>query len=120
VGGIWQCPSYLSSMTKADVQKEFKEEIDIFVPETMDFLLCEVRIGTYNILTVGRNIGLNRVLQYYKHIEEMEWAIEEFLKTDLPVASTPVTHDSIYLLELMWHVFDNFILRDIVLTGNLG
>jgi betaine-homocysteine S-methyltransferase len=93
LGGISQCPSYLSGMTKADVQKEFKKEIDVFVPEKMDFQLWEVRIGTYNILTVGRNIWLNLVSQYYKHIEEMEWAIEEFLKTDLPVASTPVTHD---------------------------
>jgi hypothetical protein len=33
------------------------------------------------------------VSQYYENIEEMEWPIEEFLKADLPVASTPVTHD---------------------------
>jgi len=32
----------------------------------MDFLLCE----------------------YYEHIEEMEWAIEECLKTSLPVAAS--------------------------------
>merc|ERR1712142_795170 len=66
LGGISQCPSYLSGMSKADVQKEFKKQIDVFVSEGMDFLLCE----------------------YYEHIEEMEWAIEECLKTSLPVAAS--------------------------------
>ena len=42
LGGISQCPSYLSGMSKADVQKEFKKQIDVFVSEGMDFLLCEV------------------------------------------------------------------------------
>jgi hypothetical protein len=56
LGRISQCPPYLSSMTKADVQKEFNKEIDVFVAEKMDFQLFEVRIGTYDILTVGRNI----------------------------------------------------------------
>ena len=42
LGGISQCPSYLSGMSKADVQKEFKKQIDIFVSEGIDFLLCEV------------------------------------------------------------------------------
>jgi len=28
------------------------------------------------------------VSQWYEHIEEMEWAIEECLKTDLPVAAS--------------------------------
>jgi hypothetical protein len=49
LGGISKCPSYLSGMTKADVQKEFKNQIDVFVSEKMDFLLCEVRIGTDDI-----------------------------------------------------------------------
>merc|ERR1711971_1354827 len=66
LGGISQCPSYLSGMSKADVQKEFKKQIDVFVSEGMDFLLCE----------------------YYEHIEEMEWAIGECLKTSLPVAAS--------------------------------
>ena len=44
LGGISQCPSYLSGMSKADVQKEFKKQIDVFVSEGMDFLLCEVGI----------------------------------------------------------------------------
>jgi betaine-homocysteine S-methyltransferase len=46
LGGISQCPSYLSGMSKADVQKEFKKQIDVFVSEGMDFLLCEV--GHFN------------------------------------------------------------------------
>jgi betaine-homocysteine S-methyltransferase len=62
LGGISQCPSYLSGMSKADVQKEFKKQIDVFVSEGMDFLLCE----------------------YYEHIEEMEWAIEECLRRLFP------------------------------------
>ena len=48
LGGISQCPSYLSGMSKADVQKEFKKQIDVFVSEGMDFLLCEV--GYYIIV----------------------------------------------------------------------
>jgi len=66
LGGICQCPSYLSGMAKESVQAEFKKQIDVFVDEGMDFLLCE----------------------YFEHIEEMEWAIEECLKTKLPVAAS--------------------------------
>jgi len=65
LGGLSQCPTYLSGMSKADVQKEFKKQIDVFVSEGLDFLLCE----------------------YFEHIEEIEWAIEECLKTSLPVAA---------------------------------
>merc|ERR1712180_521560 len=64
-GELSQCPTYLSGMSKADVQKEFKKQIDVFVSEGLDFLLCE----------------------YFEHIEEIEWAIEECLKTSLPVAA---------------------------------
>ena len=49
LGGISQWPPYLSSMTKADVQKEFNKEIDVFVAEKMHFQLCEVRIGTQHL-----------------------------------------------------------------------
>lgn len=66
LGGISQCPSYLSQKPKADVQAEYKKQIDVFVSEGMDFLLCE----------------------YFEHIEEMEWAIEECRKTSLPVAAS--------------------------------
>ena len=44
LGGISQCPSYLSQKPKADVQAEYKKQIDVFVSEGMDFLLCEVRL----------------------------------------------------------------------------
>merc|ERR1711971_1097260 len=36
LGGISQCPSYLSGMSKADVQKEFKKQIDVFVSEGLE------------------------------------------------------------------------------------
>jgi len=54
LGGLSQCPSYLSGMAKADVQKEFRKQTAVFVEEGMDFLLCE----------------------YFEHIVEKEWAIE--------------------------------------------
>jgi len=65
LGGLSQCPSYLSGKGKEAVQKEFKKQIDVFVDTGMDFLLCE----------------------YFEHTEEMEWAIEECKKTKLPVAA---------------------------------
>ena len=42
LGGISQCPSYLSGMPKASVQAEYRKQIDVFVDEGLDFLLCEV------------------------------------------------------------------------------
>ena len=42
LGGLSQCPSYLSGKGKEAVQKEFKKQIDVFVDTGMDFLLCEV------------------------------------------------------------------------------
>ena len=45
-----------SGMIKADVQKDFEKQIYVFVSEKIDFLLCEVRIGTGDMLTVVRNI----------------------------------------------------------------
>merc|ERR1712183_651433 len=66
LGGLSQCPSYLSGQPKEAVQAEFRKQTKVFVEEGMDFLLCE----------------------YFEHIEEMEWAIEECLKTSLPVAAS--------------------------------
>jgi len=66
LGGICQCPTYLSGQNKEAVQGEFRKQIDVFIKEKMDFLLCE----------------------YFEHIEEMEWAIEECRKTSLPVAAS--------------------------------
>jgi len=66
LGGLSQCPTYLSGQSKESVQAEFRKQTKVFVEEGMDFLLCE----------------------YFEHIEEMEWAIEECLKTTLPVAAS--------------------------------
>lgn len=66
LGGISQCPTYLSGMSKEEVQAEYRKQIKVFVEEGLDFLLCE----------------------YFEHIEEMEWAIEECLKTSLPVGAS--------------------------------
>jgi len=66
LGGLSQCPSYLSGKPKAEVQAEFKKQIDVFVDTGMDFLLCE----------------------YFEHIEEMEWAVEESKRSGLPVAAS--------------------------------
>ena len=42
LGGISQCPSYLSGMDKESVQAEFRKQVNVFVAENLDFLLCEV------------------------------------------------------------------------------
>jgi betaine-homocysteine S-methyltransferase len=65
-GGLSQTPSYLSGAGKAAVQAEFKKQLDEFVKNKVDFIICE----------------------YFEHIEEMEWAIEESLKTGLTVGAT--------------------------------
>merc|ERR1712183_536763 len=65
LGGLSQCPSYLSGKGKEAVQKEFKKQIDVFVDTGMDFLLCE----------------------YFEHAEEMEWAIQACKETDKAVAA---------------------------------
>lgn len=42
LGGISQCPTYLSGMEKESVQAEYRKQINVFVDENLDFLLCEV------------------------------------------------------------------------------
>merc|ERR550539_1111646 len=59
LGGISQTPSYLEGKGKEAVQAVFKKQIDVFVEEGLDFVLCE----------------------YFEHIEETEWAIEECLRS---------------------------------------
>jgi len=66
LGGICQCPTYLSGASKEAVQEEFRKQIKVFVEAGLDFLLCE----------------------YYEHIEEMEWAIEVCKETEMPVAAS--------------------------------
>merc|ERR1711970_909346 len=66
LGGICQCPTYLSGVGKEKVQEEFKKQIQVFVDADLDFLLCE----------------------YFEHIEEMEWAIEVCAATGKTVAAS--------------------------------
>lgn len=65
-GGICQTPSYLSGKGKQAVQEEFRKQVQVFVDNDLDFLICE----------------------YYEHIEEMEWAIEVCKERSLPIAAT--------------------------------
>uniref|UniRef100_A0A0P4WEI3 Hcy-binding domain-containing protein n=1 Tax=Scylla olivacea TaxID=85551 RepID=A0A0P4WEI3_SCYOL len=65
-GGLSQTPTYLSGMSKADTQKEFQKQVDVFVENKVDFLIAE----------------------YFEHVEEMEWAIETCLKSGLPVVAS--------------------------------
>jgi hypothetical protein len=44
LGGVSQCPSYLSGMAKEVVQAEFRKQVKVFVEEDLDFLLCEVSL----------------------------------------------------------------------------
>jgi len=66
LGGICQCPTYLSGVGKQKVQEEFRKQIQVFVDTDLDFLLCE----------------------YFEHIEEMEWAIEVCAETGKTVAAS--------------------------------
>ena len=53
---------------------------------------------------------LNLVSQYYKHIEEMEWTIEEFLKTDLPVASSGGPPPQLHMIKyIYWNKCDIYL-----------
>jgi betaine-homocysteine S-methyltransferase len=65
-GGISQTPTYLSGKGKTAVQAEFRKQVEVFVKNGMDFLICE----------------------YFEHVEEMEWAIQVCKETKLPIAAT--------------------------------
>ncbi|GFS89604.1 betaine--homocysteine S-methyltransferase 1 [Nephila pilipes] len=65
-GGISQTPSYLSRKGRKVVQEEFRKQVQVFVKNKVDFLICE----------------------YFEHIEEMEWAIDVCRETSLPIAAT--------------------------------
>ena len=43
LGGICQCPTYLSGSSKKEVQAEFRKQVKVFVDCGLDFLLCEVK-----------------------------------------------------------------------------
>jgi len=66
LGGICQTPSYLSGKSKAEVQNEFRKQVQVFVTNKVDFLLAE----------------------YFEHIEEMEWAIEVCKEPGMPVVAS--------------------------------
>eukprot|EP00662_Eupelagonemidae_sp_cell21_P049692 gene49692-29516_t len=61
-GGICQCPAYLSGLGKE--KAEFQKQIDCFVKNKVDFIICE----------------------YFEHVEESLWALEVAKKSGLPVA----------------------------------
>ncbi len=42
LGGISQCPTYLSGAGKDKVKEEFRKQCKVFVDHGLDFLLCEV------------------------------------------------------------------------------
>lgn len=42
-GGVSQTPTYLSGIGKAAVQAQFKLQLDEFVKNKADFIICEVR-----------------------------------------------------------------------------
>ncbi|KAG7158356.1 Betaine--homocysteine S-methyltransferase 1-like 2 [Homarus americanus] len=65
-GGLSQTPTYLSGLGKENTQKEFKKQVDVFVENKVDFLIVE----------------------YFEHVEEIEWAIEVSVKTGMPVVAS--------------------------------
>lgn len=42
-GGVSQTPSYLSGKTKQECQAEFRKQMEVFVKNKVDFIICEVR-----------------------------------------------------------------------------
>ncbi|XP_067007201.2 betaine--homocysteine S-methyltransferase 1 [Anabrus simplex] len=65
-GGLSQTPTYLSCSSKDEVRADFRKQVQVFVDNKLDFLICE----------------------YFEHVEEIEIAIEECKATGLPVAAT--------------------------------
>ncbi|GLG96782.1 Homocysteine S-methyltransferase, partial [Gryllus bimaculatus] len=65
-GGLSQTPTYLSASSKSDVQKDFRNQIKVFVENKLDFLICE----------------------YFEHVEEIEIAIGVCKETGKPIAAT--------------------------------
>lgn len=65
-GGLSQTPSYLSGRSKEEIQEEFRKQVQVFVKNGMDFLICE----------------------YFEHVEEIEMAIAVCKETKLAVVAT--------------------------------
>jgi len=66
LGSLSQCPSYLDGLGEAKVKSEFRKQVQEFVKEGLDFLLCE----------------------YFEHIEEIEWAIQVCKESNKVVGAT--------------------------------
>lgn len=65
-GGVSQTPSFLSGKSVADIKQEFRNQVEVFVAEGMDFLIAE----------------------YFEHVAEIELAIQVCKETKLPVMAT--------------------------------
>merc|ERR1712096_302006 len=69
LGGICQCPSYLTGKGKEMVQVEFKKQIKMFEETGMDFLLCEyfdhIRALAEELWRSARSEWLRRVLMWW-------------------------------------------------------
>ena len=65
-GGIVQTGAYRDGLGKAEVHRELSEGLEVLIDNNIDLIIVE----------------------YFHNIEEMEWAIEECLKTSLPVGAS--------------------------------
>ncbi|XP_063589730.1 betaine--homocysteine S-methyltransferase 1-like isoform X1 [Penaeus indicus] len=65
-GSVTQCPSYTEGKGKQVVQANIKTQVGSFVKNKLDFVIAE----------------------FFMYVEEIEWVIEELLKSGLPVAAT--------------------------------
>ncbi|XP_064097364.1 betaine--homocysteine S-methyltransferase 1-like isoform X2 [Macrobrachium nipponense] len=65
-GGVTQCPSYTQGKAKEAIQRQVREQVEAFIANKIDFIICE----------------------FFMHVEEMEWVIEEVKKSGMPVAAT--------------------------------
>ena len=68
---------------KTSTQAEMKTALDTLVKNDIDIIICEVL--RQNFLYI-----FTYFLQYFRNIEEMEWAIELALSYGKPVAATLV------------------------------
>ena len=88
-GNISQVPSYLAGLGKAAVQEQFKQQVDVFVRNDVDFLIGEVSClpvsfarspqgrwlqlfvlpvwAVYHLLSIGSRLQ-NRSLLYFGHV----------------------------------------------------
>ncbi|XP_076337418.1 betaine--homocysteine S-methyltransferase 1-like [Tachypleus tridentatus] len=64
-GGFSQHPNYQPGTNKEKVQEVFRKQVDVFVENGVDFLICE----------------------YFQHVEEIMWAIKVCKESKLPLAA---------------------------------